>query len=45
MSSFIFAFNSLMPIILLIGFGFLLYKFNFLNDNFVNIGNKLVLKI
>lgn len=44
MSSFIFAFNSLMPIILLIGFGFLLYKFNFLNDNFVNIGNKLVFK-
>lgn len=37
--------NAIVPIILLILLGYLLKKFNFLNANFVKIGNKFVFKV
>ncbi len=37
--------NAVVPIILLILLGYLLKKFNFLNKNFVKIGNKFVFKV
>ena len=37
--------NAVVPIILLILLGYLLKKFNFLNQNFVKIGNKFVFKV
>lgn len=37
--------NAVVPIILLILLGYLLKKYNFLNQNFVKIGNKFVFKV
>lgn len=38
-------FNAVIPIVLLILLGYLLRHFNFLNDNFVKLGNKFVFKV
>lgn len=45
MESFVFAANSVLPLIALIFLGHLLKKVGFLNDNFLAIGNKLVFKV
>jgi hypothetical protein len=37
--------NAVIPIVLLILLGYLLRRFNFLNDNFVKVGNKFVFKV
>ena len=37
--------NAIVPIILLILLGYLLKRFNFLNDNFVKVGNKFVFRV
>ena len=37
--------NAVVPIILLILLGYVLRRINFLNENFVKIGNKFVFKI
>ena len=42
---FITSLNAVVPIVLLILLGYLLRRFNFLNDNFVALGNKFVFKI
>ena len=42
---FITSLNAVVPIVLLILLGYLLRRFNFLNDNFVSLGNKFVFKI
>ncbi len=45
MDSFIFALNAVLPLIALIVVGYLLKRIGFLNENFLNVGNKLVFKI
>ena len=45
MESFVFAANSVLPLVALILVGQLLKKVGFLNDNFLVIGNKLVFKV
>ena len=45
MESFVFAANSVLPLIALIFLGYVLKRIGFLNDNFLNVGNKLVFKI
>ena len=45
MESFVFAANAVLPLIALIVLGYLLKKIGFLNDNFLNTGNKLVFKV
>lgn len=45
MESFVFAANSVLPLIALIFLGYLLKRIGFLNDNFLAIGNKLVFKV
>lgn len=42
---FITSVNAVIPIVLLILLGYLLKRFNFINDNFVKIGNKFVFKV
>lgn len=42
---FITSLNAVVPIVLLILLGYLLRRFNFLNANFVSIGNKFVFKV
>ena len=37
--------NAVLPIVLLILLGYILRRVNFLNDNFVSVGNKLVFKV
>ena len=45
MESFVFAANSVLPLVALIFVGQLLKRVGFLNDNFLVIGNKLVFKV
>ncbi|MDD4070338.1 MAG: AEC family transporter [Candidatus Izemoplasmatales bacterium] len=45
MDTFIFALNAVLPIILLISFGYLLKRVNFITDDFLKTGNKIVFKI
>lgn len=45
MESFVFAANSVLPLIALIFFGYVLKRIGFLNENFLTVGNKLVFKI
>ena len=45
MESFVFAANSVLPLVALIFVGQLLKKIGFFNDNFLAIGNKLVFKV
>lgn len=45
MDSLIFAFNAIMPIILLIVLGYILTKAGFLTDEFLKIGNKFVFNV
>ena len=42
---FITSLNAVVPIVLLILLGYLLRRFNFLNDGFVSVGNKFVFKV
>lgn len=42
---FVTSLNAVVPIVLLILLGYLLRRFNFLNDNFVSMGNKFVFKV
>lgn len=42
---FVTSLNAVVPIVLLILLGYLLRRFNFLNDGFVSIGNKFVFKV
>lgn len=42
---FITSLNAVVPIVLLILLGYLLRRFNFLNDNFVSMGNKFVFRV
>ena len=44
-STFMFAFNAIMPIILLIGLGYLLKKAKFIDTHFVNILNKYIFRV
>lgn len=45
MDTLIFALNAVLPILLLIGLGYILKKLNFLNETFLQIGNKFVFRI
>lgn len=45
MDTFIFALNAVLPIILLIGLGYVLKLTGFINENFLDIANKLVFRI
>jgi len=45
MSTFIFALNAILPIIILIGLGYLLKVTGFINDKFLEIANKIVFRI
>jgi hypothetical protein len=45
MDTFLFALNAVLPIIILMVFGYLLKHINFINDNFLNIANKFVYRI
>lgn len=45
LESFIYSFNSIMPIVLLVLFGMLLRKINFLKDDFCAIADKLVFNV
>lgn len=45
MDTFIFALNAVLPIIILMIFGYILKHIGFINDNFVSIGNKFVYRI
>ena len=45
MESFVFAANSVLPLIILILLGYLLKRIGFLGESFLNVGNKLVFKI
>lgn len=45
MDTLIFALNAVLPILLLIGLGYILKRIGFLNENFLQIGNKFVFKI
>lgn len=45
LESFIYSFNSIMPIVLLVLFGMLLRKINFLKDDFCTIADKLVFNV
>ncbi len=45
MSVFLFAFNAVMPIIILILIGFVLKRAGFLTDEFLRVGNKLMFKL
>ena len=45
MQSFIFSFNAIFPVFLLISMGYLLRKKNFINDNFIATGTKVVFRI
>jgi predicted permease len=42
---FMFAFNAILPIILLIALGYFLKQKNFLTDEFLSVGNKFVFKV
>lgn len=42
---FVTSFNAVVPIVLLILLGYLLRRINFLNDNFVSLGNKFVFNV
>ena len=44
-SVFMYAFNALMPILILIFLGFFLRKTNFLTDSFLDVGNRLMFRI
>ena len=44
-SVFMYAFNALMPILILIFLGFFLKKINFLTDSFLDVGNRLMFRI
>ncbi|CCV64482.1 Transporter, auxin efflux carrier (AEC) family protein [Alteracholeplasma palmae J233] len=41
----IFALNAVMPLVLLIALGYFLKRINFINENFITIGNKIVFKV
>ncbi len=45
MDTLIFALNAVLPILLLIGFGYILKKMKFLNENFLQVGNKFVYRV
>lgn len=45
MNSFWFAFNAVIPIVLLILLGYFLKRIGLINDNFVKVGNKLVFNV
>lgn len=45
MDTLLFALNAVLPILLIIFFGYLLKKFHFINENFLSIGNKFVFTI
>jgi predicted permease len=45
MDTLIFALNAVLPIILLIGLGYILKLSGFINDNFLEVANKLVFRI
>lgn len=45
MDTLLFALNAVLPILMLISFGYILKKIKFFNDNFLSIGNKFVFRI
>ena len=45
MDTLLYSLNAVLPILLLISLGYALKKFNFFNDNFLNIANKFVFRI
>jgi predicted permease len=45
MDTFIFALNAVLPIILLIGLGYILKRFGFFSEGFISVANKIVFKI
>lgn len=45
MESLIFAVNAVLPIILMVGLGYLLKRVGFLNDGFARMGNRLVFRV
>ncbi|MFA7075991.1 MAG: AEC family transporter [Candidatus Izemoplasmatales bacterium] len=45
MDTFIFAINAVLPIILLIGLGYVLKQTGFINDHFLDVANKIVFRI
>lgn len=45
MDTLLYSLNAVLPILLLIGFGYLLKRINFLNENFLQVGNKFVFRI
>jgi len=44
-STFLFAFNAIMPIVLIIGLGYLLKKMKFIDLHFVNLLNKFIFRV
>jgi len=44
-STFLFAFNAIMPIVLIIGLGYLLKKLRFIDLHFVNLLNKFIFRV
>jgi len=45
MDTLLFSLNAVLPILILIGFGYLLKRVNFLNENFMQVGNKFVFRV
>ena len=45
MDTLIFSLNAVLPILLLIGFGYFLKKVRFLDEHFLQVGNKFVFRV